>query len=195
MRQEYICQGVAFLLLCIGQFVHAQGLHSLETADLRLLYFDPTETYLVPRVIQTFRGSLARQRSILGYEPTEKTTILLKDFSDYGNAGALASPRSALDVAAQMEPVTHDRAIVVVGVAQSTKVRTLGESPRPIIHTPYSQWFSRKYPLSGDRGFLGLLLWRLLCNHLSLVGLYLCLNILYLGLNGLRLSTGNLLSF
>jgi predicted permease len=31
---------------------------------------------------------------------------------------------------------------VVVGVAQSTKVRTLGESPIPVIHIPYSQWFS-----------------------------------------------------
>jgi hypothetical protein len=35
-----------------------------------------------------------------------------------------------------------DREFVVVGVARSTKVRTLGESPRPIIHIPYSQWFS-----------------------------------------------------
>jgi predicted permease len=31
---------------------------------------------------------------------------------------------------------------VVVGVAQSTKVRTLGESPRPVIFIPYSQSFS-----------------------------------------------------
>ena len=30
----------------------AQQLSTVETDKLRLLYFDPTETYLVPRVIQ-----------------------------------------------------------------------------------------------------------------------------------------------
>ena len=75
---------------------HAQALQSVETDDLRLLYFDPTETYLVPRVIETFHDSLDRQKSILGYEPSEKTTVLLLDFSDYGNGGAISVPSNSV---------------------------------------------------------------------------------------------------
>ena len=76
----------------------AQGLKYAETDELRLLYFDPTETYLVPRVIQTYHDSLDRQKSILGYTPSDKTTILLTDFSDSGNAGAGAVPSNTLTV-------------------------------------------------------------------------------------------------
>jgi hypothetical protein len=76
--------------------VQAQTLQSVETDELRLLYFDPTETYLVPRVIQTFHDSLDRQKSILGYEPSEKTTVLLLDFSDYGNGGAISVPSNSV---------------------------------------------------------------------------------------------------
>ena len=95
-------------LLGVSPAVESQVLSEVETSDLRLLYFDPTETYLVPRVIQTFHGSLERQRSILGYEPTEKTTILLKDFSDYGNAGASAVPANSVIVDIAPIPLTFE---------------------------------------------------------------------------------------
>jgi len=74
----------------------AQGLSSLETDDLRLLYFDPTETYLVPHVARSFESTMMRQRSIFGYEPDEEITTLLVDFSDYGNAAAIAVPRNSV---------------------------------------------------------------------------------------------------
>lgn len=96
------------LLFGISPAADSQVLSSIETSDLRLLYFHPTETYLVPRVIQTFHGSLERQRSILGYEPTSKTTILLKDFSDYGNAGASAVPRNSVIVDIAPIPLTFE---------------------------------------------------------------------------------------
>ena len=41
------------LLICVASLVHAQGLKSVETDYLRLLYFDPTETYLVPRTLRS----------------------------------------------------------------------------------------------------------------------------------------------
>ena len=91
-----------------GASVCAQGLSYVETEDLRLLYFDPTETYLVPRVIQTFHGSLDQQRKILGYEPREKTTILLTDFADYGNAGASAVPSNSVIVDIAPLPLTFE---------------------------------------------------------------------------------------
>ncbi len=71
-------------------------LSRLETQDLRLLYFDPTETYLTPYIARSFLNSVAFQKKVFGWRPWDKTTVLLKDFSDYGNAGARASPNNAI---------------------------------------------------------------------------------------------------
>ena len=68
----------------------------LETNDLRLLYFDPAETYLTPYIARSFLNSLAFQKKIFGWTPWDKTTVLLKDFGDYGNAAARASPNNAI---------------------------------------------------------------------------------------------------
>lgn len=87
---------VAGLVFLLSGAAQSQTLQSVETDSLRLLYFDPTETYLVPRVIETFHDSLERQQSILGYEPSEKTTVLLLDFSDYGNGGAISVPSNSI---------------------------------------------------------------------------------------------------
>jgi hypothetical protein len=83
--------------------VCAQGLQSVETDKLRLLYFDPTETYLVPRVIQSFHGAMDVHEKVLGYESDEKTTMLLVDFADYGNAAATAVPGNIVMV--QVAPI------------------------------------------------------------------------------------------
>ena len=72
------------------------GLSYIETKDLRLVYFDPTLTYLTPHAVRTFTNALAWERRVLGWEPYEKTTVLLKDFSDYGNASATPLPRNTL---------------------------------------------------------------------------------------------------
>src|SRR5262249_38217584 len=40
--------------------------------------------------------SLAFQQRILNWRPWDTTTLLLKDFSDYGNAGARASPNNTV---------------------------------------------------------------------------------------------------
>ena len=100
------------LLLVFNAFAStgalSQGLSVVETDELRLLYFDPTETYLVPRVIQTFHDSLDRQKSILDYNPLEKTTVLLTDFADYGNAGASANPRNSVLIDVAPIPFTFE---------------------------------------------------------------------------------------
>ena len=80
----------------------------LETEDLRLLYFDPTETYLVPHVARSFENTMIRQRSIFGYQPDEKITTLLIDFGDYGNASASAVPRNTLMLDIAPLPTTFE---------------------------------------------------------------------------------------
>jgi hypothetical protein len=81
----------------------ASGFHlsTLETKDLSLLYIDPIQTYLTPYLARAYENSLRFHEKNLQWKPWEPTTILLKDFSDYGNAAALGSPSNMilLDVA------------------------------------------------------------------------------------------------
>lgn len=47
--------------------------------------------------MRTFTAALEWQRRVMAWQPyDERTTVLLKDFSDYGNAGASALPRNTL---------------------------------------------------------------------------------------------------
>jgi hypothetical protein len=49
-------------------------------------------------VVRSFHNSLDWQRRVFGWVPYEKTTVLLKDFTDNGNAGARSSPNNAVTV-------------------------------------------------------------------------------------------------
>jgi len=81
------------------------GLSFVETRDVRLIHPSPMLDYLEPHALRTFANSLAWQRRIFGWEPYERTTVFLKDFSDYGNASAAAAPVNSIifDIA----PLSH----------------------------------------------------------------------------------------
>ncbi len=104
------CQFALLLATVVSAAAAGQTLSTVETDKLRLLYFDPTETYLVPRVIQTFHNSVDRQESILGYTSDEKITVLLTDFSDYGNAGANSVPANSVLIDIAPLPLTFETA-------------------------------------------------------------------------------------
>jgi hypothetical protein len=76
-------------------------LTTLQTRNLDLLYFDPVQTYVTPYIARAFENALAFHKRKFEWQPWEPTTMLLKDFSDYGNAGARGSPNNAvlLDIA------------------------------------------------------------------------------------------------
>jgi len=76
-------------------------LSTLETKNLSLLYIDPIQTYLTPYLGRAFENALAFHEKEFHWKPWDRTTVLLKDFSDYGNAAALGSPSNMvlLDVA------------------------------------------------------------------------------------------------
>jgi hypothetical protein len=76
-------------------------LTTLETKNLSMLYFDPVQTYLTPYIARSFENAMAFHKREFHWTPWERTTLLLKDFGDYGNAGARSSPNNAvlLDVA------------------------------------------------------------------------------------------------
>ncbi|HET7745964.1 MAG TPA: hypothetical protein VFM29_01605, partial [Vicinamibacteria bacterium] len=95
---------VLTLLLGLAARSSEAQLKELQTPDLRLVYIGATESYLAPHVARTFHNSLAFQRRIFDWTPSEKTTVLLTDFSDSGNAGATAVPRNYVTV--QMAPLS-----------------------------------------------------------------------------------------
>ena len=72
-------------------------LRAIETPELRLVYFDPNETFLVPHAVRTFLNSLAFQRRLFGFDLNgRRVTVLLADFQDAGNAGASVVPYDVL---------------------------------------------------------------------------------------------------
>lgn len=98
------------IMFVIGanQSVSAQGLDSLDTQDLRLLYFNPGESYLAPYAAVSFENSMRSQRAIFGFEPYDRVSVLLTDFADHGGAGALAIPRNLLMVDVAPRPPTFE---------------------------------------------------------------------------------------
>ncbi len=71
------------------------GMSRVRTPDLELVYFDSLR-YLEPHTIRTYTNSLSWQKRMLGWTPSQPTTVLLKDLADFGNAAAISAPRNLL---------------------------------------------------------------------------------------------------
>lgn len=90
-------------ILATAAPVYAQ-LRQVETPELRLVYIDPSETFLVPHAMRTFLNSLAFQRRLFGLDADTRVNILLVDFQDGGNAGATAVPYNGVTI--QIAPLS-----------------------------------------------------------------------------------------
>ncbi len=95
MRSRILCLLLAFAPFAFAEEESPLGLSYVETKDLRLVYFDNLG-FLVPHAVRTFTNSLDFQRRTFGWTPYERTTVLLKDYSDYGNAVAISAPNNLL---------------------------------------------------------------------------------------------------
>ncbi|MEO5699021.1 MAG: hypothetical protein ABIS17_04115 [Casimicrobiaceae bacterium] len=104
MRSRLWCWLFAFLSCASHADDNPLGMSYVETPDVRMIYFDPVG-YLVPHAVRTFTNSLAWQRRMFGWLPSEATTVLLKDFSDYAVAVTIAAPRNLLLM--DVEPLSH----------------------------------------------------------------------------------------
>jgi hypothetical protein len=100
---------MALLVLAVSaRPAAAQAISLLETENQRLLYIDPSTTYLVPHAARSVENALLGQKAVFGYLPHEKLTILLLDFSDYGNAGAFPLPRNTVIVDVAPKSLTFE---------------------------------------------------------------------------------------
>ena len=62
MRKALLCLAVTLPAALACASAATIDLNELETKDLLLLYFDPTETYLTPYIGRNFENSLAFQK-------------------------------------------------------------------------------------------------------------------------------------
>ena len=93
-------KSLVLLLLLLSANLRAEPftMDMMETEDLRLLYFDPVQTYLAPHVARSFQNSIEFHKDVLSWVPWEKPTIMLTDFYDYGNAVAGTIPSNGVRV-------------------------------------------------------------------------------------------------
>lgn len=87
-----------FLIALAGATSHAQMLHKIETEDLRLVFFDGRHTYLAPQLMRGFENAMRFHKRMFHYTPSQKVTILLADFQDFGHGGADVVPSNHIDV-------------------------------------------------------------------------------------------------
>jgi hypothetical protein len=108
---------VPLFALAVASPAQAQ-LKKVETGDLRLVYISPFEDYLVPHAARTFLNAEEFLKSLFKYEPHEKITVLLADFSDLGNAGASSVPRDNIRV--QIAPLSFAFETITAGERMNT---------------------------------------------------------------------------
>ena len=92
---------IAPLLLAAARPACAQ-LAKVETREVRLVYV-PDEAFVVPHAARTFLNSLAFQKRLFDFTPTERITVLLRTSRTAANAGAR--------LGAAQRPCGADRAV------------------------------------------------------------------------------------
>ncbi len=85
--------------------VSAQSLFSLQTPRQNLLYYSKLSEYLVPHTARCFENAIAFHQRLFGYTFDRPISIMLQDFSDYGNGAAGVAPRTLVSIG--MAPVSN----------------------------------------------------------------------------------------
>jgi hypothetical protein len=78
----------------------------IETEQLRVVFYDPSEAYLVPHVMGSFLSGLAAHKRLLDFTPDGRVNVFLRDLRDRGNATAFEAPFDEIDfeIAPSEEP-------------------------------------------------------------------------------------------
>ncbi|MBS0278181.1 MAG: hypothetical protein JSR81_11195, partial [Proteobacteria bacterium] len=92
--------GLAGLLFCAASAAKADDdyLKQMQTDDLRLVYYDPIQTYLTPYVGKAYENSFAFQRRLFDWKAWDKPVILLQDLADNGGAAMRSTPFNGITV-------------------------------------------------------------------------------------------------
>ena len=73
-------------------------LKSEETEHLRLVYYHPSHAYLTEHMERCFVNALRFHSRLFDFQPSEKVTIFVEDFGDFGHGGAISFPNNMIKV-------------------------------------------------------------------------------------------------
>jgi WD40-like Beta Propeller Repeat len=102
------------LVVCLSSFAAKAAnpkLYVQETGNFRVIYYDPSHEYLVPYLIRCAENDLKFDQKLFHYTPSQKITILLKDFSDRGNGAA--GPFPVNNISVELEPPNYTYEILL----------------------------------------------------------------------------------
>ncbi len=87
------------LLVCSAPaFPNPPKLFYQSTDNIQVIYYSPAHEYLVTHLIRSFENALKFDRDRFHYVPSEKVTVLLQDFSDFGHGGAGTVPYNFISI-------------------------------------------------------------------------------------------------
>lgn len=89
--------GAILLSLMSMSALHAQ-FYSLETKNLRLIYYTKAHEYIVPHLARSFENAMAFHSKLFDYTPSEKVSLILQDFGDYASGGANTVPYNLVGI-------------------------------------------------------------------------------------------------
>ncbi len=68
------------------------------SAHIEVLYYSPAHEYLVTHLIRSYENALTFENNLFHYAPSQKLSVLLEDFGDYGHGAAGTVPSNFIDV-------------------------------------------------------------------------------------------------
>ncbi|MEO6259434.1 MAG: hypothetical protein ABIP63_03755, partial [Thermoanaerobaculia bacterium] len=98
---------VAFVLL-LAPWSSAQTLYSRRTKDLDLVYYDKAHEYLSYHLARSFENSLAFDKALFHYTPSEPVVVLMQDFGDFGHGGTSTVPWNYISIGIEPFDYVYD---------------------------------------------------------------------------------------
>lgn len=83
----------------------ANKLYVQGTEHIEVFYYSPAHEYLVQHVVRSYENALRFEQSLFHYTPSQKVSVLLEDFGDYGHGAASAVPYNFISLG--IEPLSY----------------------------------------------------------------------------------------
>lgn len=103
-RRPQLAVAAAALTIASG-LASAADRAFVETEELRIVYYDPSESYLVPHVTQSFLSGLADNERLFNWVPDGRVNVWLHDWNDRANAFTSRAPYNVIDI--DIAPAYH----------------------------------------------------------------------------------------
>jgi hypothetical protein len=92
------------LLFAVGATARPKLFYQ-ASEHIEVLYYSPAHEYLVTHLIRSYENALQFQNRLFHYTPSEKLSVLIEDFEDYGHGGAGTIPANFISIG--IEPLSY----------------------------------------------------------------------------------------